>query len=103
MPYVKPVEARGADCPSQARPTRFTARDIVWRLSGIAFFAAAAGSSLIHRHVLSLEAKRAASALEMGLGLTSFVLASLGVLLMIHGAGLRDTWGPRDDRRARQR
>lgn len=87
-----PETTRAADHRFPDRGPRFTKRDILWRISGVALVAAAAGSSLIHRHVLSLEANHAASALEMGLGLTSFVLASLGVLLMIHGAGLRDKW-----------
>jgi|GEM_PF-6732285 len=91
-PQVEPEVARAEERQLPARRKGPTKRDILWRLSGLALFAAAGASSLIHRHVLSLTANHAASALEMGLGLTSFVLASLGVLLMMYGAGLRDGW-----------
>jgi hypothetical protein len=91
-PQFEPEVARTAEYQSPARRKGLTKRDILWRLSGLVLFAAAAGSSLIHRHVLSLTANHAASAVEMGLGLTSFVLASFGVLLMMPGAALRDRW-----------
>ena len=98
-PQVEPEVARAEERQSPARRKGPTRRDILWRLSGLALLAAAGASSLIHRHVLSLTRNHAASALEMGLGLTSFVLASLGVLLMMYGAGLRDGWVSETDNR----
>lgn len=67
-------------------------RDMAWRLGGLVALAAAGGTSLLHRSVLATQVNRPASSLEFVLGLCGFVLASLGVLLLIQGAKLRDGW-----------
>lgn len=73
--------------------------DLAWRMRGAALFAAACGSSFMHRQVLASAAGQPASALEMGLGLASFILASLGMLLIVQGAHLSGTWGKELDHR----
>lgn len=69
-----------------------TDRDIVWRLGGLLALAAAEGTSLLHQSVLAAHINGPASSLEFVFGLCSFVLASLGVLLLIQGAKLHDSW-----------
>ncbi len=72
-----------------------TRRDLAWRLAGMALLGGAGGTSLVHRHVLAAAANRPASAIEIGLGLASFILASFGMLLIINGPHLRDEWRAR--------
>lgn len=78
-------------------------RDSIWRLVGMLAVGAAAGSSLLHRGVLTAHAGGPASALEVVIGLASFALASWGVLLLIHGARLHDAWADRRHRAGLQR
>ena len=78
-------------------------RKLGWRMGGAALFAAACGSSFMHRQVLASAAGQPASAMEMGLGLASFILASLGMLLMVRGARLSGAWRKELDRRHEKR
>lgn len=63
-------------------------RGCIVRLSGLAWIGAACGTSLLHRRVLAGAVHGPATLGEMGLGLVSFVLASVGALLMINGPAL---------------
>lgn len=67
-----------------------TRRDLRWRLAGAILLAAAGGSSLLNRHVAAGAGQPAP--IETVLGLASFLLASLGILLLINGPRLRDKW-----------
>lgn len=46
------------------------------------------GTTLLHRSIYLAARHGPAQVLELALGLTSFILASIGVLLLIHGARL---------------
>lgn len=78
-------------------------RDILHRLVGVAVLLGAGASTLLHREVWLVHASGPASGLEAALGLLTFALASLGVLLIIGGARLRDGWKRDCDRAARCR
>ncbi|WHO38321.1 hypothetical protein PMI04_017445 [Sphingobium sp. AP49] len=78
-----------------------TRRDLAWRGLGLLLVGAAAGSSLLHR-ALTLYGP-ATTPLEMALAPASFTFASLGILLLCHGARLRDGWRRDLDRRQAQR
>lgn len=67
-------------------------RDMAWRLGGLLALAAAGGASLLHRSVPATRVGGPVSSLDFVLGLCSFVVASLGVLLLVRGARLRDGW-----------
>ncbi len=56
------------------------------RLLGVVLLLASGGTTLLHRAIYA--AARPAQALELAIGLTTFVLASVGMLLLIHGAAL---------------
>ena len=58
------------------------------RLIGLVLLATAGGTSLIHRSIYLAARHGPAQVLELALGLLSFMLASTGVLLLIHGAAL---------------
>lgn len=78
-------------------------RDTVHRLVGVSILLGAGASTLLHREVWLAHASGPATGLEAALGLLTFVLASLGVLLIIGGARLRDGWKRDCDRAARRR
>jgi hypothetical protein len=81
-----------------------TKRDLRHRLTGVAILLfGAGGSTLLHRQVWEAHAKGPASALEGALGLLTFALGSLGLLLVINGARLRDGWKRDCDRAMRRR
>lgn len=69
-----------------------TKRDLFWRLAGLGLLMAAGGSTLLHRAVWLTAKSGPAPGLEAMLGLATFMLACLGVLLIINGARLRDSW-----------
>lgn len=69
-----------------------TVGDVGWRFGGVVACVAAGGTSLLHREVLAARGGGPATGAEVVLGLLSFLLASLGVLLLIHGAALRRGW-----------
>lgn len=75
-------------------------RHLAWRAAGVAVIASAAGVSLLHRHVLEKDIKGPATASEILLSLLGFLLASLGVLLLLQGSKLHEGW-VRDCRRVR--
>ncbi len=58
------------------------------RLAGVVCLAAAAASTLLHRAIFVAAQGGPAQAAEFATGLLSFVLASLGVLLLTNGARL---------------
>nr|WP_317892565.1 hypothetical protein [uncultured Sphingomonas sp.] len=58
------------------------------RLTGVVCLAAAAASTLLHRAIFVAAQGGPAQAAEFATGLLSFVLASLGVLLLTNGARL---------------
>lgn len=62
--------------------------DVASRLLGVLLLAGSCGSSLIHRSVYEAARHGSARAIEFGLGLLTFVLASAGLLLVFHGARL---------------
>jgi hypothetical protein len=78
-------------------------RDILHRLAGVALVLGAGASTLLHREVWLAHASGPATGLEAVLGLLTFALASLGILLVIGGARLRDGWKRDCDRAARRR
>lgn len=65
------------------------------RLTGVVFLAAAAASTLLHRAIFVAAQGGPAQAAEFATGLLSFVLASLGVLLLTNGARLFERPEPR--------
>lgn len=67
-----------------------TKRDIIWRVIGAFAIGGAGGTSLLHREVSLATAGASPALAELLLGLSSFVLASVGVLLLIHGARLHE-------------
>lgn len=64
------------------------AADLAWRAAGIGALGCACLSSLAHRKLLELHGNGPASAYEAALALLSFILASLGMLLLLHGRNL---------------
>ena len=70
------------------RPVVAAGKQLAWRCAGVVALAAAWLSSLAHRTVLDASRAGPATALETLLGLATFILASLGVLLLIHGRRL---------------
>jgi hypothetical protein len=58
------------------------------RLLGLILLAASWASTIVHRGVYEAARQGPAQAIEFGLSLATFVLATTGVLLMIHGAKL---------------
>ncbi|MFV0623392.1 hypothetical protein ACBY01_05170 [Sphingomonas sp. ac-8] len=63
------------------------------RLVGVALLLASAGSTLAHRAVYDAARARPAGLAKFALGLTTFLLASTGVLLLIHGRRLFEQSG----------
>ncbi|MBB3349962.1 hypothetical protein [Sphingomonas sp. BK069] len=63
-------------------------RKIPARLLGALLLAAATGTSLLHRAVYETVATGQAHPAEFALGLLSFVLATCGILLLVHGRKL---------------
>ncbi|TXC70748.1 hypothetical protein FSB78_07205 [Sphingomonas ginsenosidivorax] len=78
-------------------------RAIAPRLFGVALLLASGGTTLLHRAIYA--AARPAQALELAIGLTTFLLASVGILLLIHGPALlvRTTPGLTPDTGSRKR
>ena len=68
-----------------------TRRDLFWRLAGLSLLVAASGSTFLHRAVWITAKSGPATGLEAMLGFATFILACLGVLLIINGARLRDS------------
>ncbi|MBY9064926.1 hypothetical protein K7957_18475 [Sphingomonas yunnanensis] len=58
------------------------------RLLGVLLLAAATGTSLLHRAVYETVATGPAHPAEFALGLVSFLLATGGILLLVHGRKL---------------
>ncbi|WP_068081188.1 hypothetical protein [Novosphingobium rosa] len=78
-------------------------RDLLHRLAGVAFMAGAGASTCVHRAVWQAHASGPATALEGGLGMLTFFLGSLGLLLLIGGSSLRDGWKRDCEQAARRR
>jgi hypothetical protein len=78
-------------------------RDMMHRLTGLVFMAGAGASTLVHRQVWQAHASGPASAMEAILGLLTFFLASLGLLLTINGCRLHDGWKHDCERAVQQR
>lgn len=78
--------------------------DLAWRCAGMVALGGAALSSLAHRAVLEAHRAGPPSVWEAFFGLVSFVFASLGVLLLLHGRRLfrreAATLARQDDRRS---
>ena len=62
--------------------------DLRSRIAGVACLVTAAGSTALHRAVYEGAKHGPAQLGELALGLLSFACASLGVLLILHGAKL---------------
>jgi hypothetical protein len=58
------------------------------RFTGVLLLAASGGTTLLHRSTYQAAAQGSAQVAEMGIGLLTFLLASAGVLMLIHGAKL---------------
>lgn len=58
------------------------------RLLGVVLLVCSGGSTLVHRSVYEAARHGPAQIAEFGLGLLTFILASTGLLLLIHGAKL---------------
>ncbi|MFD1952186.1 hypothetical protein ACFSGX_15535 [Sphingomonas arantia] len=58
------------------------------RLAGLALVAASCGTTWVHRSIWDAAHNGPAQAAELGIGLLTFMLASAGVLLLIHGVAL---------------
>lgn len=78
-------------------------RDTLHRLMGAAILMGAGVSMVLHREVWRAHAAGPATGLEAALGLLTFALASLGLLLLIGGSRLRDGWKRDCGRAARRR
>lgn len=63
-------------------------RKIPARLLGVLLIVAATGTSLLHRAVYETVATGPAHPAEFALGLASFLLATFGILLLVHGRKL---------------
>ena len=73
------------------------------RFAGVLVLLAAAGSIVLTREAGFVHASGSLTGLEAVFGLLSFVMASLGMLLVIGGTRLRDAWTRDWERAARQR
>ena len=62
--------------------------DLPQRLTGLGLLLASGGSTLVHRSVYEAAKAGPARAGELVLGLTTIMLASTGILLLIHGSRL---------------
>jgi hypothetical protein len=71
--------------------------DLPYRVAGIGLIAASALTTLLHEHYLSAHAGDAPTLLEFGLALTTFVLASVGMMLVATGARLFRAPAPEQD------
>jgi len=60
------------------------------RLIGVMLVAASGVSSLVHRSVYEAAYQGPAQAAEFALGLLTFIFASAGILLLVHGGKLLD-------------
>jgi hypothetical protein len=69
------------------------------RLLGVVLLACSAGSTLVHRGVYEAARHGPSQVAEFGLGLLTFILASTGILLLIHGARLFKPVEERVDRK----
>jgi hypothetical protein len=58
------------------------------RLVGLALLAASGGTTLVHRTIYEAARHDAARLAELAIGLLTFLLASAGMLMLIHGARL---------------
>lgn len=58
------------------------------RLLGVVLLGCSGGSTLVHRSVYEAARHGPAQTAEFGLALLTFILASTGMLLMVHGAKL---------------
>lgn len=68
-------------------------QDVWWRLGGVMAMVAAYGTSLIHQAVVTRPVAGPPGPWEWVLALLSFVLASVGALLLLQGARLgADRW-----------
>lgn len=67
-----------------------TRADCLWRLSGVALFGAAGLISLAHKRVAAAAAGGPPSGWEALLALASFLVATLGAVLVLNGVRLRD-------------
>jgi len=72
-------------------------RDMGHRLRGLVILSAAGVTTMIHRSVYDVSHDGPATVSEFALGLATFVLGCLGLLLVIHGKALFE----REDRPAR--
>lgn len=80
-----------------------TRRDILHRMAGVVALLGAGASTVLHREVWLAHASGPATGLEAALGLATFVLASLGLLLVLGGSRFRDGWKRNGERAARRR
>ena len=78
-------------------------RDLRHRFAGVLVLLAAAGSIVLTREAGFVHASGSLTGLEAVFGLLSFVMASLGMLLVIGGTRLRDAWKRDWGRAVRQR
>lgn len=78
-------------------------RDILHRLAGIAILFGAGVSMLLYRKIRLDGAGGPVTEPEAALGLLTFTLACLGMMLLIGGARLRDGWRRRRERAIRRR
>jgi hypothetical protein len=58
------------------------------RLTGLVLLLASGGTTLVHRSIWEAARHGPAQVAEFGIGLATFMLASVGVLLVIHGGKL---------------
>lgn len=58
------------------------------RLGGLLLLAASAGTTLLHRSTYEAASQGPAQVAELGFALATFMLASTGILLLIHGPKL---------------
>lgn len=58
------------------------------RLSGLLLLVASAGTTLVHRSLWEVNRQGPAQPAEFGIALATFMLASVGVLLLIYGGRL---------------
>lgn len=77
-----------------------TRDDWLWRSAGAALFGAAGLISLLHKHVAAEAAGRPPSGWVALLAFLSFVVATLGAVLLLNGARLASEWrAMREERR----
>ena len=69
--------------------------DLRARVAGAMFLLGSCGSTLLHRHIYKAAQHGPPHIEELGVGLLTFVLASIGILLLLHGSKLfRRSVGP---------